>query len=222
MTDRINTERGIPELPSTHPVTARRRHGSLGTAVLGLVLVGVGVLWLLSRLDVLSVEASVVLPIILTTVGIALLIGAFDGEHAGLVVVGVFLSLGVLIASTTPLGFITNGVGERTFRPTTESAIVEGFELGIGELQLDLRELAVYGDATTTAELGIGELRVIVPPGMAVDIVGEVGAGEIRVFGTTKSGTGVAESYRSPGFDDARQRLVLQLDVAIGAIEVTR
>ena len=222
MTDRIDTQEDMPELPAATQTTPRRRHGSLGTATFGLVLVGIGLFWLLDRLDVMNVEGAVVLPLILTAVGVALLIGSFDGEHAGLVVLGVFLSVGVLIASTTPLAFLTNGVGERVYSPTSEIALDEPFRLGIGELRLDLSELAVIDEAVVVGELGIGELRVVVPAGVAVDITSEVGAGEIKLFGATRSGTGVSDTFRSANFDSAAQRLVLELDVAIGAIEVTR
>lgn len=222
MTDRMETQEGMPELPAAAQTTPRRRHGSLGTATLGLVLVGIGLFWLLDRLDVVSVDAAVVLPLILTAVGVALLIGSFDGEHAGLVVIGVFVAVGVLIASTTPVAFLTNGVGERVYTPTAESSLADPFQLGIGELRVDLSDLVVIGDATAIAELGIGELRVVVPAGVAVDITTEVGAGEIRLFGANRSGTGVSDTFRSADFESASQRLVLELDVAIGAIEVTR
>lgn len=222
MTDRIETPQDMPELPTSVQVTPRRRHGSLGTATFGLVLIGIGLFWLLDRLDVLSVDGAVVLPLILTAVGVALLIGSFDGEHAGLVVIGGFLAVGVFVAATTPLAFLTNGVGERVYSPTAESGLANPFQLGIGELRLDLSDLVVVDDAKIVAELGIGELRVVVPEGVAVDITSEVGAGEIKLFGATRSGTGVSDTYRSADFDSASEQLFLELDVAIGSIEVTR
>lgn len=222
MTDRIEAHEEMPKLPTTVTPMPLRRHGSLGTATLGFVLIGGGLFWLLDRLDVVNVAAAVVLPLILTAVGVALLIGAFDGEHAGLVVLGVFISVGVLVVSTTPLGFMTNGIGERTFSPNVESELVDPFRLGIGELRVDLAGLVVVDDATARAELGLGELRVTVPDGVAVEINSEVGAGEVTVFGEKRSGTGVSDRYRSPGFDAADRHMILNLEVAIGSIEVMR
>lgn len=222
MTDRIEAHEQIPEMPPTVPPMSPRRHGSLGTATLGLVLVGGGLFWLLDRLDVVDVAAAVVLPLVLTAVGVALLIGAFDGEHAGLVVLGVFLSIGVLVVSTTPLGFMTHGIGERRFSPNAESELAEPFRLGIGELRIDLTELIVVDSASARAELGLGELRLTIPDGVAVEITSEIGAGEMTVFGEKKSGTGISDVYRSPGFDEADRQLAIDLEVAIGSIEVMR
>lgn len=222
MTDRIEAHEEMPEMPTTTLPTPSRRHGSLGTATLGFVLIGGGLFWLLDRLEVVDVAAAVVLPLILTAVGVALLIGAFDGEHAGLVVLGVFLSVGVLVVSTTPLGFITNGIGERSFSPNVESDLADPFQLGIGELRVDFSDLVVVGDATARAELGLGEMRVTVPDGVAVEINSEAGAGEITVFGEKKSGTGISDVYRSPGFDGADRQMTIYLEVAIGTVEVMR
>lgn len=190
--------------------------------VLGAVLVVIGGLWLLDVVDVIDLRAAVVLPAALAVVGLALIIGAWDGPHTGLVVVGVLLTGAVLAAAVTPPNAFRGGIGERSFVVTEQADLDARYDVGVGELFLDMGDLTLTESADVDVTVGAGDMRVVVPDDVAVSVGASVGAGQIDLFGTEREGLSVSESYVSDGFDDAEVRLVLDLDVAAGSIEVTR
>jgi hypothetical protein len=108
----------------------------------------------------------------------------------------------------------------------------ERYELGIGELEVDLGGLAIAPGETveTTVDLGIGSARVLVPDDVTVIVDGEVGMGDLRVFGFEENGFGndlrrtrtveIADGSSTPTTidDDAPEpgTLVIRLEVGIG------
>jgi predicted membrane protein len=69
------------------------------------------------------------------------------------------------------------------------------------------------GDTEVDANVGIGELTVIVPDDVAVDIDASASAGEVTVFGRSESGVDADLSGRisAPGSDRA-----LRIDAHVG------
>ena len=200
-----------------HP--PQRPHISLGTVTLGILLLAAGVLGILDRADVIDIRPAPLLPLALPVVGLALMVGAWEGEHGGLIVLGVFLSIFTLLIALTPVTEFSAGIGERTFRPATVSVLQPDYELGIGQMRLDLTRLDFAADTAVDARVGMGELIVIVPDGVVVDVVAESTAGEVELFGTSWDGVGV-EQTRSSGSGD--HTLTLNLDVGLGRVEVRR
>lgn len=72
-----------------------------------------------------------------------------------------------------------------------------------------------------SASVGLGELTVHVPPDVALDVAATTGGGDVRILGREWNGLGVAVDESVPGAESAG-RLVLELSVGLGAIEVTR
>lgn len=200
-----------------HP--PQRPHISLGTVTLGVLLLAAGVLGILDRADVIDIRPALLLPMALSVVGLALMVGAWEGEHGGLIVLGVFLAIFTLLAALTPVTEFSAGVGERTFRPATVSVLEPDYELGIGQLRLDLTRIDFTADAVVDARVGVGELIVIVPDDVVVEVAAESTAGEVELFGTHWDGVGV-EQTRSSG--DGAHTLTLNLDVGLGRVEVRR
>lgn len=197
-----------------------RRH--FGSVVLGAVLVGVGTLWFLDALDVISIRAAVVLPAILAIVGLALIVGSFEGEHSGLVVFGVFLTVAVIISAVAPVDAFRGGVGERQFRAETSADLATDYRLGVGDMTLDFSDLELTEPEVIRASLGAGTLQVVLPEDLPVRIEASSGAGEVTIFGQNSDGLSVSRTYESPGFDPAEPGLTLELEVATGEIEVDR
>ena len=193
-----------------------------GSVVLGTILVLVGALWLLDAIDVIELQAAVVLPAVLAIVGVALIFGAFDGPHSGLVVLGVFLTVAVVAAALTPFDSWRGGVGEREHNVTNASELAPSYRLGMGELRIDLSDLRLVESTTVSASVGAGTIQIDLPPGLAVSIEANVGAGDIDLLGETAEGLGVSRTYVSPDFDTAEVALTLDLDVSAGEIEVSR
>ena len=96
-----------------------------------------------------------------------------------------------------PLGFVAaagidvdGGVGDRDYRPTAWRELRDGYELGIGELRVDLHPGRPAGRAARRSKLdmGIGSVRVIVPDDVCVASDVRVGAGYARVFDRDSGG----------------------------------
>ena len=75
---------------------------------------------------------------------------------------------------------LNGGFGDREVQPTTASEAAGGYHLGAGRLRLDLASLeASSGNTVVHAEVGYGQLRVVVPSGVTLHLITRVGAGHI-------------------------------------------
>jgi hypothetical protein len=182
----------------------------------------VGGLWLLDAIDLLDLRAAMVLPIVLAIMGLALIIGAFDRPHTGLVVAGVFVSIAVLAVAAAPPDAFHGGIGERDIRVTDQGNLAARYDVGVGELRLDLGDLVMTQSDAIDVTVGAGDLTIFLPAGVPVDIDASVGAGQVDLLGETSDGLSVNRTYTSDGFDAATVRLTLDLDVAAGNIRVER
>jgi predicted membrane protein len=201
------------------PAPQRGRYGAIVT---GALLMIVGGLWLLDVTDVIELEAAMVLPVALGVIGLALIIGSFDGPHVGLIVAGVFVTIAVMAVAAIPPDAFNGGIGERNIRITNQANLAEQYNVGLGELTLDLSDLSMTESAEIAATVGAGDLTIMLPPEIPVDIDAAAGAGEIDLFGEIDNGISVSDTYTSDGFDSADVRLTLELDVAAGNIKVER
>jgi predicted membrane protein len=96
------------------------------------------------------------------------------------------------------------------------------YRLAAGEMTLDLGHLDLAGrNIPVVASIGAGNIVAIVPENVAVEVDGEVGAGDLLVFGRDWSGIGIDEQVVRPGPEGAG-RLVLDLHVGLGQVEVRR
>lgn len=192
------------------------------SVVFGVILLAVGVVWLLDAVDLVDLRPGVVLPAALTVVGLALVVGSFDGPHGGLVTFGVFLTVAVVVSSFTPFDSFRGGVGERNYRVLTQADLQTEYRVGVGDLEIDLSDLRMTESATVRGSVGAGTLRVVLPDDVPVSIDASTGAGQVDLLGETADGLSVSRTYESSDFDDADVWLRLVLDVATGEIEVDR
>ncbi len=176
---------------------------------------------LLDQLDVVDVSVQSFLLIALGLSALGLVAGALVGRVWGPLALGAASAVALVGVSVLDVP-IEGGVGERTYRPTSVSALETDYRLSAGKLVLDLRDLDVGAtDERVEASVGLGELVVIVPPDIVTVAAGSASAGEIALFERERSGiqvdssvTGVpASGVQPPG------RLVLDLEVGVGRIE---
>jgi phage shock protein PspC (stress-responsive transcriptional regulator) len=152
-------------------------------------------------------------------VGVALVVSAFVGRAGALIPLGVLLVLG-LVASTALDPIIEDGAGVRHHDVDDLDDLDSTYELGVGELRLDLRDLDLEGaERRVDVELGIGDVTVLVPDDVRVVVDGRVDAGQLDVFGEIDSGLGVDIRETIDGTGGV---LRLRLDVGAGNGEVTR
>ena len=202
--------------PATQPEP--RPRGSLAGIALGALLILAGGAWLLHTLDVVEVSPDVVLPSALIVVGIVLIAAARRSRQGGLIALGViFTILSALTASTE----IAGGVGDRRVE-LSGAEPVRDQELGIGQLVVDLSELAPGGPVAVSAEVGIGQLEVELPPDLPVRVRATSGIGEVEVFEEQDGGFGSEVDHVDDGFEGATASLDLELSVGIGQVTVTR
>ncbi len=186
-----------------------------GRAVLGFVLVLLGVGWLLETLDV-DVPWDLVLPVALIGIGGVLVVSArSNAAQGGLIAAGVVLTVLLLIGTAidVPLG---GGVGDRTVRPTGRRIEPE-VERAIGTLTLDLTAVefdAIGAPLDVRAHVGIGQLIILVPRGAPVQVDAHAGLGSVRVDGRQAGGFGAELSSPASG-----ATLVL-VDASVGIGEV--
>jgi hypothetical protein len=211
-------------MSTTSPPASPLERLRSGRLVAGLLLVLFGVGWLLEVLDVIDFPWDLLLPVALVLVGVALVVASRSGARpGGLIAVGVVLT-GVLVIGSAiefPLG---GGVGEREERPATVAELREEYQLGIGQLTVDLTDLSsaqLDADARTRVRVGIGQLVVIVPEGLAVQVEARATVGNVRVFEDEEGGFGV-DREAGPGLDGRGAVLELVLSVGLGEVEVRR
>jgi len=117
-------------------------------------------------------------------------------------------------------GVCGGGVGDRTERPSSP-ADLRDYRLAIGQLTLDLSGLQVpQGTTTVQARVGVGELAVRLPEGVAVEVDAGSGIGQVQALDREESGVGSRLEADSGGFGD--RRLVLDLRVGLGEVRVER
>ena len=119
---------------------------------------------------------------------------------------------------------VKGGVGDRDEHPVYVGELKNEYRLGIGHLQLDLRDLEVpRGETRVEAHVGFGELDVVLPPrDVAVSVTGEVRWGEANVLGIREEGRGADASFVDTRFRDAPRRLVVEASVRGGELNVSR
>jgi hypothetical protein len=190
--------------------------------VAGSALVVIGVLWLLEQTGLVDFTVTAVLALGTGVVGVGLMLLAGRGPHRGLIVFGTVLALITTITASAPLEGFQGGVGERIIEVNAAEDIRPNYNLAMGTLTLDLRDLTGLETSTAvTASVGLGELVIRVPADTAVDVRARAGAGEVAIFGRTVDGMGIDETYQTPGLVEGAEILVIKAEVFMGTVEVT-
>ena len=207
-----------PVRPPHPPPT--RRPLPLGRLVLAALLIAGGVLWLLGVLDVARISARTVLSIALIVVGAGLVVGAWTGSRGGLFTLGVVLTVALTALSAFNIR-VEGGAGSRTIRPSSASALQDRYRLGAGNLTVDLRDVSLP-PGTTTVEVGVGlgQAVVVIPSDVPVRVHATAGTGQVVLFGRERNGFDIDETVTRGDFRAARTRLVLEVSVGLGQVEV--
>ncbi len=177
-----------------------------------------GVVWVLDRAEVLFPGPEHYTAIVLAVTGVGLLVGTWFGRARGLIGLGIVVLPFFLFFSyvDVPWG---DGWGERRFDPVVVTDQPLEYRLAGGQMIIDLSDLdfADRAEIAVTADLGFGELRVIVPGDVVVVAADtEVVAGQINLLGTTVNGFTIEKQVTTAGFGD-----VLDLDLRVGFGELT-
>ena len=206
--------------PAPAPV-APPRQPSLLLPGLGVLVAAAGALALLDAVGV-DVRWDVALAVGAIATGVAVVAGvALRRRTGGLVVVGLVLTALAVTVSAVDVR-LEGPIGSRVYSPVETSDVKRDYDLSIGDLELDLSNAALAaGETHVDANVGIGELRVIVPDGVAVDVDASASAGEVTVFGRSESGVDadLSASIHAP---DSDRTLRLDTHVGLGDVVVER
>ena len=178
---------------------------------------------LLAVLDIYDVDVAAVLAAGVVIVGAAIAFGAMTQRRVGgLVFLGLLLLAAFALAAITPVS-VGAGVGEKSERPTTVTALDPSYEHGIGELELDLSDITLpAGTTSVDASVGIGKIVVTVPEDVALVIDAHAGVGSIDLLGARDDGVDADRVLTLPGSTPDAPVLDLEADIAIGDIQVQR
>ena len=204
------------------PATRPRSGFDVGLVVAGIVLVILGTLWLIDATGLAQLPAAVVLPSLLTAVGLAVMAGSFQGHHPGLVTTGVLLAVATVFAALAPAEALRGGLGQRTISVDQPSDLANRYSLAVGELTLDLRHLDLNGHRRVELSVGTGTVVVRLPEQVDVSVDAAVAAGQVDLLGDRADGVAVERSAHSQGDENGHGSLQLDIEMGAGSIEVTR
>ena len=196
---------------------------SLFAPALGALLAVSGVFGLLAVLDVYDVDLDVALAAGVAIIGVAIAIGAMTQRRVGgLVFLGLILLAAFGLAAATPVS-ISSGVGEKVERPVASDTLQSSYELGVGELSLDLGAVVIPSGTThVDASVGVGHLLITVPEDVALEIDAQAGIGEVDILGKSDDGVDAHRTVSIPGSTPDAPVLELEADVGIGNVEILR
>ncbi|WP_330174057.1 PspC domain-containing protein [Streptomyces sp. NBC_01498] len=162
--------------------------------------------------------------------GLGLAVSAFLGRTGFGTLFFAVLTAGLLAASAAVPKDIGTDWVRTTWRPAAVASVSPSYELGTGVGTLDLAAVEVPAGRTlrTSAEVGAGKLKVVVPRDVTLRVRVATGLADIRLPGEAPNDIDL-----SPGRERTRTvappkgvtpggTLDLRLDVGVGQVEVAR
>jgi hypothetical protein len=131
-------------------------------------------------------------------------------------VIVVIVLVAVIVAFTWFDVSLSDGVGDRTYAPSSTADVRHDYKLGVGSLKLDLSRVSVDKELHVEARVAIGELRVIVPRGASAAVDARAKAGSVSVLGHHDDGRNAR--VRVTGGD----KLFLDTRVGAGGVDIER
>jgi phage shock protein PspC (stress-responsive transcriptional regulator)/predicted membrane protein len=207
--------------PPVAPPTPQPR-SPLGKVTLSLALVAAGALVAWNLATTHDVPAEVVLAVCLAVVGLGLVVGGFAGRARRLIFVGALLVIATTAAGVAHVG-LRGGIGDRSWAPRSVAAVHETYRLGVGQARLDLSHVQFAPGETINVAFrqGVGDLLIVLPARVPVDVVTDVNAGSIRLpRGPEQNGTSVHRRFVDPR--DAAPVITIDAQLGVGSMEVRR
>jgi phage shock protein PspC (stress-responsive transcriptional regulator) len=118
---------------------------------------------------------------------------------------------------------VDHGVGSREHTPAAIADLWPGgYELGVGELVVDLRHTQWPRTATVNlkVDVGTGHALVLVPADVCLQAKTHAGLGYVNLLGNETGGADIDEERGTVARSPSARKLILDAHVGIGAIEV--
>jgi phage shock protein PspC (stress-responsive transcriptional regulator) len=186
---------------------------------IGIVLLALAVGGFVGAAAGSALGGGIVVAGLVIACGVGLVGGAFRGGARWLIVPALLLALPLGAVAATDLD-VRGTWGERTFRPGTVAELARGYEMGMGSMRVDLREVDLpAGRTDLPLEIGMGEIKVLAPAGLCVTTEADVGMGAVNTGDGEQGGVDLEvddERPVSPGVP----HLHVIADVGVGALLV--
>ena len=117
----------------------------------------------------------------------------------------------------------SNVFGDVDIRVTSPSFTGGSATTVFGDISVDCHQGGLAdGEHSLTVSGVFGDSRVIVPPGIALDITAHALLGDVSVLDQKRGGVSASVRYTTPGFDGAPKRLRVSVSQVFGDIDVRR
>ncbi|HKH17394.1 MAG TPA: PspC domain-containing protein [Solirubrobacteraceae bacterium] len=147
---------------------------------IGIVLVALAVGGFVAAAAGTALGGGIVVAGLVIACGVGLVGGAFRGGARWLIVPAVVLALPLAAVAATDLD-VRGTWGDRTFRPATVAELAGGYEMGVGSLKVDMRDVQLpAGRTDLPLEIGMGEIQVLVQDDVCVTTDADVGVGAVN------------------------------------------
>ena len=163
--------------------------------------------------------------IVILIAGLAVLWAARSERRGRRILITVTALLGALVvlsaaAVITAFSWFNvsfgDGTGDRVYAPVTAAAVQPSYELGIGNLRVDLSRVPLNAPLHVKAKVGIGELKIIVPTTASVVVDAHAKVGDLYVLNQHDDGRN-ASIHAGNG-----NTLYLDARVGAGRVDVVR
>src|SRR4051812_46078978 len=151
--------------------------------------------------------------------GAVLVAAAFARPARWLIMPALSLALAAAFVMATGIT-LDGGVGERQYRPTSANDVRDKYELGIGDMLVDLRQADLPpGDRHIQVEMGVGHAAVLAPKNVCVTTHATIGVGEVAAFDADNGGIDV--DHTDAGTAPAgTPRVIIDSDMGVGMLDV--
>jgi phage shock protein PspC (stress-responsive transcriptional regulator) len=188
----------VPEEAKTESIAEqvlRARHERPWPLV-ALAVAGIAVVVLVSRADAWPAAGIGWVAVLVAAVTVLWVSRA--NRHATVLwrllgALGVLLTVTVVAAIVTAFAWfdisLGDGVGDRVYTPSSAALVDHSYRLGVGDLRLDLSDIGpVDRPLHLQAKVGVGDLHIVVPRTMPIEVTGHANVGDVFVFDRHEGG----------------------------------
>jgi phage shock protein PspC (stress-responsive transcriptional regulator) len=152
--------------------------------------------------------------------GAVLVVATFAGRGRWLIFPAVAFALPVTLVTAADAD-LHGGVGDRIHRPASIDELRDRYRLGVGRLEVDLRDVRFpAGDTPLRLRVGVGEAVLLVPEDVCVQLESRVGGGYVGALDRDHGGLDEEWSNDPATPPSGTPRLVVDGEVGMGALFV--
>lgn len=171
---------------------------------------------------VAAIGGGTAVAVIAIFAGLGLVAAGLLGGPRWLILPITVLVLPLAVVSAADID-LQGGVGEQSYRPTSVAQLRPEYRLGVGQMDLDLRSMALpAGQTEVRVSVGMGEARIRVPSEVCVSTAGQIGVGAADIPDRDdQDGFNLDLDQPAPAVP-GRPRLLVTADVGVGHLQIDR